>query len=87
MFNTVMTSLLCLLVVGGLTAEVCWARNLVRQTLRDPEMMEAFRVFGRLIATPFRSVGSSLDQQFNHLVGTAQVVLWPEKKKEEKREE
>jgi len=80
----IMMSLLFVIVVGGLTAEVCWARNLVKQTLRDEELMTALREFGRFIATPFRSVGSSLGQQFNTMVDTAQVVLWPSKKEDKK---
>ena len=82
MLHKVLTAMLVVLVVGGLTVEICWARNLVRQTLRDEELMAAFRQFGRWLATPFRSLGASLDQMFDSLVNTAQVVLWPTKKKE-----
>lgn len=80
-----MMSLLFVLVAGGLTVEICWARNLVRQTLRDEELMQAFREFGRFILTPFRSLGAALDQQFNMMVDTAQTVLWPRKKEEERK--
>lgn len=84
MFERIMMSLLFVLVVGGFTVEICWARNLVKQTLRDEELMEAFREFGRFICTPFRSLAAGLDQQFDTLVDTAQVVLWPKKRKEDR---
>lgn len=83
MFERVMMATLAVLVLGGFTAEVCWARNLVKQTLRDKELMEAFREFGRFICTPFRSLGAALDQQFDVLVDTAQTVLWPKKKEDD----
>lgn len=86
MFEKVMFGILAVLVTGGLVLEICWGRNLIRQTLRDEEMMEAFRVFGRLIISPFRSMGATLGQPFNTLVDTAQVVLWPKRKKEEKKD-
>lgn len=85
MFETVMTSALVILLFGGFVAEVCWARNLVRQTLRDEELMQAFREFGRLFCSPFRSLGAALDQHFDTLVGMAQTVLWPKKQEEKKR--
>ena len=84
MFNKIMMATLAVLVLGGFTVEICWARNLVRQTLRDEELMQAFRAFGRFLLTPFRSLGAALDQQFETLVGTAQTVLWPKKKEEER---
>lgn len=84
MFETVMMSILVVLVFGGFVAEICWARNLVRQTLRDEELMQAFREFGCFLCRPFRSLGAALDQHFNTLVDTAQTVLWPKKREEKK---
>lgn len=75
---------LVVLVLGGFAVEICWAKNLVKQTLRDEELMQAFRAFGRFLMTPFRSLGTALDQQFNTLVDTAQTVLWPKKREEGK---
>lgn len=84
MFYRMMTATLVVLVLGGFIAEVCWAKNVVKQTLRDEELMQAFRAFGRFLLTPFRSLGAALDQQFGTLVGTAQTVLWPKKREEGK---